>query len=224
MILRLIFACITLLGIQVRSQMLEEHDHSHQNISSETSSDEKGIEAFIEALGCILPTSEQTSIVNDGNLKLDLFLNVCAIATNNSSWCVQLTRPNPSSKSTFYCTYGANQPHLLIHPDESTWENAFQAVILLEELATKGIYAEEIYNWWRPEPYNKNVGGAAGRHPYGTSVDVRFINKSHASKAHAQLCKWRKEGRLRALGDYGSSSLHLGIGDATANTWGKQCS
>jgi hypothetical protein len=42
-------------------------------------------------------------------------------------------------------------------------------------------------------------------------------------KAFSQLCKWRAQGRLRAVGYYGSTGLHFGIGDKTANTWGKSC-
>jgi hypothetical protein len=96
-------------------------------------------------------------------------------------------------------------------------------VKLVTELEAKGIRVYQIYNWWRPEPYNANVGGAAGRHPYGTSVDVRMASMGDMEKAFSQLCKWRSQGRLRAVGYYGSTGLHFGIGDKTANTWGKSC-
>lgn len=68
-----------------------------------------------------------------------------------------------------------------------------------------------------------NVGGAAGRHPFG-SVDVRFKTKNGQAKAHKELCKSRKLGRLRALGFYPGTGLHFGMGDKVANTWGKSCS
>lgn len=176
-----------------------------------------------EKASCVKATSSQISTVNLGNTKVEDFLDQCGIATQGSPWCMQLIRPNPSSKGVFQCTYGINQPHQLIHPNASTWSYAYQAVSLIERLEMNGIKVAQIYNWWRPEPYNKNVGGAAGRHPYGTSVDVRFSTKNDQAKAHSLLCKWRKQGELRALGYYSSSSLHLGIGDSSANTWGKSC-
>jgi hypothetical protein len=111
----------------------------------------------------------------------------------------------------------------LIHPDESTWKNAFRAIQLVQELEAKNIKACLIYNWWRPEPYNKNVGGAAGRHPFGTSIDVRFCSMVDMENAHRELCAWRKQGRIRAVGYYGTTALHFGIGDQAGNTWGKAC-
>lgn len=172
---------------------------------------------------CSKANSSQIAVLNQGNSKKEKFLSACADETNRSPWCEQLIRPNPSSKSSFQCTYGANQVHQLIHPDENTWENAFQAVRLVERLEQNNVKVCLIYNWWRPEPYNKNVGGAAGRHPYGTSVDVRLCSKNDQSKAHSLLCKWRKQGELRALGYYSSTALHFGVGDNIANTWGKSC-
>ncbi len=180
-------------------------------------------ELLFEKASCVRATSAQIATVDMGSTKKTSFLNECGRATAGSPWCQQLVRPNPNSISTFYCTYGSQQKHLLIHPDEKTWKYAYQAVNLIERLEANGVDITEIYNWWRPEPYNKNVGGAAGRHPYGTSVDVRFASKSHQLKAHLLLCKWRKQGELRALGYYSSTSLHFGIGDFTANTWGKSC-
>ena len=93
----------------------------------------------------------------------------------------------------------------------------------MEEFEDQDLHTEIIYNWWRPEPYNKNVGGSATRHPFGTSIDVRFRSKSIQNKAFSELCKMRKNGRVRAIGYYASTALHFGIGDARANTWGKAC-
>ena len=196
----------------------DEHDHDH-----ETELDESSEPGLVIPFACKRATNSQIAKIKQGNSKFDEFMKGCWAATGNSRWCEQLTRPNPSSRSTFLCTYGEDLPHRLIHPDESTWKNAYQAVKLVEELGSKGIEVSQIYNWWRPEPYNANVGGAAGRHPYGTSVDVRMSTVAHMKKAHTQLCKWRKAGRLRALGYYGSTGLHFGIGDRTPNTWGKGC-
>lgn len=173
--------------------------------------------------GCTKANSQQWAEVNFGLTKLSYFINYCVTQTGSQEWCNQIARPNPDSHATFACTYSPQQDPHFIHPDETTWANAVQAVRLVQELVAMGVGVDIIYNWWRPEPYNANVGGAAGRHPYGTSVDVRFINKTEQNRAHAQLCKWRSAGRLRALGYYDGTGLHLGIADKTANTWGKSC-
>lgn len=178
----------------------------------------------LRASGCIRASTRQLAEVEIGNSKLGKFLDYCGSNTQGSSWCKQLVRPNPSSINTFRCTYGESIPHRLIHPDEATWKNAVQAVRLVDRLEDNGIKVCEIYNWWRPEPYNKNVGGAASRHPKGTSVDVRFCTLNDMERAHRILCSWHKQGSLRALGYYGSTGLHFGIGDTIANTWGKDCS
>lgn len=178
---------------------------------------------FVHALACKKATSAQISVVNQGNTKKAAFLQQCARETGGSAWCNQIIRPNPSSISTFRCTYGSSQVHQLIHPNTATWKNAIQAVRLIQELEQKGLRVCQIYNWWRPEPYNKNVGGAAGRHPYATSVDVRFCSNADANRGFDELCKFRKAGRIRAIGHYGTSALHFGIGDSTGNTWGRSC-
>lgn len=185
--------------------------------------EEFGLSEEIQALGCLKPTSAQLKAVNLGLTKKDEFLQKCAQETNGSFWCDQIVRPNPSSKNTFRCTYGSSQAHNLIHPDESTWIYPIEGVKILQDLQGKGLKISQIYNWWRPEPYNKNVGGAAGRHPYGTAIDVRFASTSEANRAFKELCKMRAAKRLRAIGHYGSASLHIGVGDKTANTWGKSC-
>lgn len=179
---------------------------------------------YIQALACKAASSAQLSLVDLGSQKKEEFLDACARSTNNSPWCQQLVRPNPSSIGTFRCTYGSRRPHALIHPSESTWKNAFTGVQLVDDLARLGIKVCQIYNWWRPEPYNKNVGGAAGRHPYGTSIDVRFCSSKDAVRGFDELCKYRKRGVVRALGYYGNSGVHIGVGDRTANTWGRGCS
>lgn len=196
-----------------------EHGEDHMHIESVENSPipEEDI------LGCIKATLSQIKVVNLGNEKKEDFLDRCSKETNGSFWCNQLVRPNTGSVSKFKCTYGSNQTHQLIHPNESTWRYPITAVKVLQELSSKGIKICQIYNWWRPEPYNKNVGGAAGRHPYGTSIDVRFCSKAEANRAFRELCKIRAQGRIRAIGHYGSSSLHIGVGDRLANTWGKSC-
>lgn len=191
------------------------HDHVHDEVGS-------GDDDLVD-MNCLRPNREQEDAVNLGLTLQEEFLARCASETGGSSWCAQLVRPNPRSSRTFACTYGSRQSAILIHPDKSTWKYPIEGVKILKELEQSGIQVSQIYNWWRPEPYNKNVGGAAGRHPYATSIDVRFASNSVAIKAFKELCKIRKAGRVRALGYYGSSSLHIGVGDKVGNTWGKSC-
>lgn len=172
---------------------------------------------------CQKANSAQLYQVVKGGRKRSEFLDNCARETNNSPWCQQLVRPNPASIAMFRCTYGNALPHELINPDEKVWKDAYTAVELIDELARKGIPVCEIYNWWRPEPYNKNVGGAPGRHPSATSIDVRFCSAADAIRGFDALCKYRKRGIVRALGYYGNSGVHIGVGDGTANTWGRNC-
>lgn len=178
---------------------------------------------FMEILACRRASSSQIAVVNQGNAKRSRFYNNCVSVTGSSKWCEQVERPNPSSRSTFNCTYGSGQVHRLIHPSESTWKHATKAIQLIQALGAKGICVSQIYNWWRPEPYNKNVGGAAGRHPFGTSVDVRFCSSGDAKRGFDELCKSRRAGQVRALGYYGGSGVHIGVGDSSGNTWGRSC-
>lgn len=180
-------------------------------------------DASLTPFGCREASRGQIAQVEEGNRKRDAFLRRCADETGRSPWCNQLVRPNPGSASTFRCTYGSALPHQLIHPGENTWAYAIRAVKIIENMEARGFRVCEIYNWWRPEPYNKNVGGAAGRHPYGTSVDVRFCSAKEAVRGFDELCKFRRRGEVRALGYYGNSGVHLGVGDASANTWGRAC-
>lgn len=198
------------------------HSEDMQDDGESHTAQDDGPMVEIEA-ACRKANSAQLAQVNLGLTKLNKFLTKCYAETGSKKWCDQVARPNPDSYSTFKCTYSATQKPNFIHPDEKTWPHAIQAVKLVRELVALGIGVDIIYNWWRPEPYNANVGGAAGRHPFGTSVDVRFTSKTQQNRAHTQLCKWRKAGRLRALGYYAGTGLHFGIADKTANTWGKAC-
>lgn len=198
-------------------------DVEHQDIEYAEEGFDNSLEDVLNPLGCTAANRQEISVVDSGNQKKFQFLKACYEQTDNSSWCDQLVRPNPSSKNTFQCTYGSNQVHQLIHPSETTWKHAIGAVKLIQKLAKKGLKTCQIYNWWRPEPYNANVGGAAGRHPFGTSVDVRLCSNSEAIKAFDELCKERKAGNIRAIGYYGGTALHFGVGDRTANTWGRSC-
>lgn len=169
----------------------------------------------------------QIAQVNKGNERMYIFLKKCQEAVGEHRYkifCDQIIRPNPLSRHIFNCTYGNEQPHQLIHPSESTWKYAITAIQLLTQVSEYGAEACEIRNWWRPEPYNKNVDGAAGRHPYGTAVDVHFCSKTDQINAHVHLCRLRAKGKLRALGFYPSNTLHLGVGDRKASTWGRSCS
>lgn len=175
------------------------------------------------SVDCHKADTKELDEVNLGNLKKDEFLARCYQETNQSCWCDQLIRPNPDSIDIFHCTYGENQVHQLIHPDEDTWKYAIEAVKIVQDLEKVNILTKIIYNWWRPAPYNGNVGGSATRHPFGTSIDVRFQTKDMQNAAFDELCKMREKGRLRAIGYYPSTAIHFGIGDNKANTWGKLC-
>lgn len=172
---------------------------------------------------CRKATVQEIEQVNEGNAKKVKFLAKCLAETDNSSWCQQLTRPNESSTERFKCTYGHEQAHQLIDPSEDTWKFAIEGVRVVKDLQTKGLKVCEIYNWWRPEAYNHNVGGAPGRHPFGTSIDVRFCSNADADRAFAELCKMKAAARIRAIGHYGNSAIHIGVGDTLSNTWGKYC-
>lgn len=211
---------LTACGDQSRFKSQEENPTISQD---ETEDLELLEDNLVHPFGCKKATSVQIAVVNQGNKRKGEFLQRCARETGGSEWCAQLVRPNPSSISIFRCTYGNSQQHQLIHPNSATWTNAFQAVRLVQELEQKGFRICQIYNWWRPEPYNKNVGGAPGRHPFATSVDVRFCSNADADRAFDQLCEYRRQGKIRAIGHYGTSSLHFGIGDSNGNTWGKNC-
>jgi hypothetical protein len=197
-------------------QIAEEDNHEHEDL-------ELIGKELISPLGCTKATQAQKDYVNLGNTKKDKFLAQCARETGGSAWCGQIIRPNPDSINTFRCTYGNTQVHQLIHPDESTWANSINAVKLVQDLERSGLRVCKIYNWWRPEPYNKNVGGAKTRHPAATSVDVRFCSNGEANRGFTALCRYRKQGRLRAIGHYGTSALHFGMGDIRNNTWGRTC-
>ena len=102
--------------------------------------------------------SEKSEILA-GQQKYNSFIEQCREYGIEQKWCEQLTHPNRNSKAIFHCTYEKNTPHILIHPDESTWINAFRAAKLVQRLNSENLPVEEIYNWWRPEQYNKNVDG-----------------------------------------------------------------
>lgn len=208
-------------------ESLEAFEHTIENAiedpSEESLAEDFDLDLMFGLRGCQKANSNQIAVVNQGNALQNNFMNECERVTGNKNLCQQIRRPNPSSQGTFYCTYSSNQPHQLIHPSTSTWKYAFKAIELIDRLKAKGLCVSQIYNWWRPEPYNKNVGGAAGRHPLGTAVDVRFCTKTDAIKAFDTLCQYRKKGEVRALGYYGSTGLHIGVGDTSANTWGRNC-
>lgn len=180
-------------------------------------------EELVYPFACKKANKAQKNVVDRGNQLANEFYQQCLSNTGSQKWCVQVMRPNPDSAGIFECTYGTTQVHQLVNPDKKTWPNAFKAVRLVQELEAAGIKPCLIYNWWRPEPYNQNVGGAAGRHPTGTSVDVRFCSMPEMELAFLSLCSSRSQGKLRALGYYGTTGLHLGVGDKVPNTWGKSC-
>ena len=184
------------------------------------------LDFFGKTTKCRKASKKQKAPVDQGNKRMYTFLQECNKVMKGhlyKTFCDQVIRPNPASRAIFHCTYGKDQPHQLIHPDRKTWKHAFNAIQLLQEMSAMGIETCEIRNWWRPEPYNKNVSGSPTRHPFGVSVDVHFCTKTDQINAFKQLCRFRKQGRIRAIGFYSSNVLHLGMGDKRANTWGRSC-
>lgn len=203
---------------EITSPIADEHGHLHDDGESIF-----GVAQSLTGAGCVKATAQQKAYVDYGNKLYKDFIKQCVNRTGASTWCEQLTRPNPDSAEIFACTYGEDQEHRFIHPDQSTWRNAFEAVKIIEDLQRSGIGVRRIYNWWRPEPYNKNVEGAGGRHPLGTSVDVEFDSQSDKNSAFRALCRMRSQGRIKAIGYYPTHGLHVGIDDKVPNTWGKDC-
>jgi hypothetical protein len=211
-------------GQEGKGNLLTSETMSHSEHPEDFAEDDlESMPDFFVILGCARATAAQIRQVNTGNQRRSQFQRYCEQMTGSAKWCSQVERPNPDSRATFKCTYGSSQVHRLIHPDESTWRYAVKAIQLVQDLQGKGFCVSRIYNWWRPEPYNRNVGGAAGRHPYGTSVDVSFCNASTARRAFDELCNYRRRGEVRALGYYGNTGVHIGVGDRTGNTWGRSC-
>lgn len=200
---------------RLTTPIADEHGHLHD--------DGESIFGLMGGSGCVKATKEQKAYVDHGNKLYKQFIQSCIKETGSPTWCEQLSRPNPDSADVFACTYGDKQIHRFIHPDQSTWANAFKSVKIIEALQDKGIGVRRIYNWWRPEPYNKNVDGAGGRHPFGTAVDVEFESTRDKNLAFSALCKMRSQGRIKAIGYYPSHALHIGIADKIPNTWGKNC-
>ncbi len=138
-------------------------DIANQDHSQKVEDDLELEDGYLEQqASCMKASMNQVVPVDLGFSKLDAFLNYCRTQTNQSAWCDQVARPNPNSHRTFDCTYSPVQPHFLIHPNESTWAFTVQAVQLIQ-LEAKQIKVCSIYNWWRPEPYNKNVGGVGDK-------------------------------------------------------------
>ena len=221
-VLVIAFGALLFLGCQ--KEQFNQVSAIHDGHSDEIQDDFESEPTVGEEASCRRATAAQIKVVNEGAAKKAKFVARCVAETNSQKSCDEVVRPNPDSSRSFDCTYSVEQSHVFVHPDESTWSNAITAVKTVQLLESKGIKVETIYDWWRPEPYNANVGGAAGRHPYGTSVDVRFPSKAEQNRAFAELCKLRSQGKIRAVGYYSGTGLHFGVGDKTANTRGKSCS
>lgn len=155
---------------------------------------------------------EVTEVLKGVALKEE-FLSACIERTNRMDFCQQVIRPNPASASIFRCTYPPGVPPVFIPVERGKWIYAFRAIEWMDEMEAQGIALSHIYNWLRPEPYNKNVSGDPNRHPFGTAIDLRLATKGDQQKAFTYLCeKWRAH-QIHAIGYYGSASLHLGMGD-----------
>ena len=175
-------------------------------------------------------SADQKQKVLSGIELQNSFLAACKSFGVQDQWCDQLMRPNPNPEEfkTFSWTYGSAIPlHIFIDPDQTTWKNAFRGAIFVQKLEQSGININQIVNWWRPEPYNRNVCGAPGRHPFATSIDVEFKTLSDTRRARKKLCQWFDSAQINSLGYYGNEKVHIGVGDilgpGMGETWGKVC-
>lgn len=137
-----------------------------------------------------------------------------------------MTHPNNKSEMEFRCTYPDAKTHVLIPPDPTKWELSFRGALELQKIEAAGVCVKEIYNYDRPEPYNNNVQGAPGRHPYGTAIDIEFCTKADARKAVQAFCKQRTPGdvEIKSVGTYSSGiRIHLGNVKPRRGDWGGGC-
>lgn len=151
------------------------------------------------------------------------FVRTCLEKGVLQRFCLNMTRPNRIAESVeaFKCTY-PGKPHALIPPDESEWEFGIKAALILQKVSRENkICVEEIYNWYRPEPYNSNVKGRPGRHPNATAIDVKFCTPKDAKAAFKALCEMYREKEIWALGTYPAGiEIHIGVMPEQNATWG----
>lgn len=149
------------------------------------------------------------------------FISSCTSRGVSRKTCTEMTRPNPLEEARFACTYGKSAPHELV-PPKTKWDQAIKLAKVYESLRAQGVCTDEVYNWWRPEPYNRNVEGAKARHPNATCIDVRFCSVADAKKALRALCKLRSQGKITSVGYYGATGVHIGM-DPQDGSWGGAC-
>ncbi len=139
------------------------------------------------------------------------FIQRCTSRGISEKLCREATYPNPDSRSAFNGVYGSNQNFILM-PPESTWDTGIRLLGIAESLSAYGKVCE-IRNWYRPEPYNRKVGGAGGsRHINASAIDIEFCSVAEKNKAlKAALAMRQKFAQPAGVGVYGEGSLVLHI-------------
>ncbi len=68
-------------------------------------------------------------------------------------------------------------------------------------------------NWWRPQCYNKGVGGAGSSdHMQARGFDLDFTTPQQRAQAQNLLCKMYKENPFSLQVGIGCKTLHIGVG------------
>lgn len=138
------------------------------------------------------------------------FTNFCVKSGVHRTLCDQMTRPNTSSKGTFRRIYG-DRPFVLM-PGPDAWGKGVELAKVAQSLSRYGKICE-IRNWYRPEPYNRAVGGARGsQHKSGSAIDIEFCSVAEKRKALIAALKMRNKCSMpKGVGVYGEGSLVIHI-------------
>jgi hypothetical protein len=71
----------------------------------------------------------------------------------------------------------------------------------------------QLRNWWRPDCYNRRVGGArSSDHIQARGFDLDFANGNQRAKAQNYLCELYKERQISLQVGIGCVTLHVGVG------------
>ncbi len=136
------------------------------------------------------------------------FIKMCLARGIREQFCKQITSPNTKSIGTFRQVYG-DQPFVLM-PNTDRWETGLQLLTIAESLAEFGEICE-IRNWYRPEPYNRSVGGArSSQHLSAGAIDIEFCTVQDKNRALlAALATRQKFKTPPGIGVYGEGSKTL---------------
>lgn len=94
-------------------------------------------------------------------------------------------------------------------PPQACWPHGLACLTIAEAVRERiGNKPLLVANWYRPEPYNRAVGGAAGGdHLTATAIDIQFIGSSAEVRMYREKVVPYLEGLYRS-GDYLSLGLY----------------